>query len=151
MLSAKCCPFRLSLNVLINQGTNTWSHHITCTSTQKSHHNMVHCNNISMVQRDLNSLWPNDATWWHRAESKLVQVMACCLTAPSHYLNQCWQVISGILWHSPETNSRGIIQLLKISICKLGLKNTLVKLFPHLSGANELKSRLIGLCISQGK
>ena len=23
-------------------------------------------------------------------KSTLVQVMACCLTAPSHYLNQCW-------------------------------------------------------------
>ena len=27
---------------------------------------------------------------WHRSESTLAQVMACCLTAPSHYLNQCW-------------------------------------------------------------
>ena len=25
--------------------------------------------------------------------STLAQVMACCLTAPSHYLNQCWPVI----------------------------------------------------------
>ena len=24
----------------------------------------------------------------------LAQVMACCLTAPSHYLNQCWLIIS---------------------------------------------------------
>ena len=30
--------------------------------------------------------------------------MACCLTAPSHYLNQCWLLISQILWHSPESN-----------------------------------------------
>ena len=29
------------------------------------------------------SLWPNDAIWWHRSESKLVQVMACCLTTPT--------------------------------------------------------------------
>ena len=25
-------------------------------------------------------------------------------TAPSHYLNQCWLIINGDLWHSPETN-----------------------------------------------
>ena len=25
--------------------------------------------------------------------------MACCLTAPSHYLNQCWLIIKGVLWH----------------------------------------------------
>ena len=28
--------------------------------------------------------------------------MACCLTAPSHYLNQCWLIISKVLWHSSE-------------------------------------------------
>ena len=31
--------------------------------------------------------------WQHRAGSTLVQVMACCLTAPSHDLNQCWLII----------------------------------------------------------
>ena len=30
--------------------------------------------------------------------------MACCLMAPSHYLNQCWLLISEILWHSPKSN-----------------------------------------------
>ena len=30
--------------------------------------------------------------------------MACCLTAPSHYLNQCWQMIREVLWYSPESN-----------------------------------------------
>ena len=32
------------------------------------------------------------------------QVMACCLTAPSHYLNQCWLIISEIQWQSPKNN-----------------------------------------------
>ena len=36
------------------------------------------------------SLWPSDAIWEHRTRSTLAQVMACCLTAPSHYLSQCW-------------------------------------------------------------
>ena len=31
-----------------------------------------------------------------RYGSTLAQVMACCLMAPSHYLNQCWLIISGI-------------------------------------------------------
>ena len=31
--------------------------------------------------------------------------MACYLMAPSHYLNQCWPIISEILWHSPESNN----------------------------------------------
>ena len=48
----------------------------------------------------LNSLWPSDAIWWQISESTLAQVMACCLTAPSHYLNQCWLIISEVQWHS---------------------------------------------------
>ena len=47
----------------------------------------------------VNSLWPSGATWWHRSGSTLAQEMACCLTTPSHYLNQCWLIINGILWH----------------------------------------------------
>ena len=50
----------------------------------------------------INSLWPSDAIWRHRSGSTLAQVMACCLTAPSHYLNQCWLNISVALWHSAE-------------------------------------------------
>ena len=34
------------------------------------------------------SLWPSDVIWQHSFGSTLVQVMACCLTAPSHYLKQ---------------------------------------------------------------
>ena len=55
----------------------------------------------------INSLWPSDAIWWHRSGPTLAQVMACCLTAPSHYLNQCWLIISEVLWHSHKGNSIG--------------------------------------------
>ena len=41
-------------------------------------------------RKQLNSMWPSNAIWRHRSGSTLVQVMACCLMAPSHYLNQCW-------------------------------------------------------------
>ena len=34
--------------------------------------------------------------------STLLQVMACCLTTPSYYPNQCWLIISKVLWHSTE-------------------------------------------------
>ena len=49
-----------------------------------------------------NSLWPDDAIWLHGTRPTLVQVMACCLTAPSHYLNQCWLIIGEMPWHSSE-------------------------------------------------
>ena len=50
------------------------------------------------------SLWPSNAIWRQGSRSTLVQVMGCCLTAPSHYPNQCWLIISKVLWHSLEGN-----------------------------------------------
>ena len=52
----------------------------------------------------INSLRPSDAIGQQRSGSTLAQVMACCLMAPSHYLNQCSLLISDILWHSPQIN-----------------------------------------------
>ena len=49
-----------------------------------------------------NSLWASDATWRQISGSTLAQVMAWCLTAPSHYLNQCWLIIIKVKWHSSE-------------------------------------------------
>ena len=49
-----------------------------------------------------NSFWPGDNIWLHRSGSTLAQVMVCCLTAPNHYLNQCWLIITGVLCHSHE-------------------------------------------------
>ena len=51
-----------------------------------------------------NSLWPSDVIWPHKSGSTLAQVMACYLMAPSHYLNQCWLIISAVLWHSTLSN-----------------------------------------------
>ena len=45
-----------------------------------------------------------DAMWRQGSRSTLVQVMACCLTAPSHYLSQCWLIISEAQWQSPDGN-----------------------------------------------
>ena len=39
-----------------------------------------------------------------RSGPTLAQVMACCLTAPSHYLNQCWLIIIEVHRHSPWRN-----------------------------------------------
>ena len=39
-----------------------------------------------------------------RSGSTLAQVTACCLMAPSHYLNQCWLIISKIQLNSSDGN-----------------------------------------------
>ena len=50
----------------------------------------------SIYRKAINSLWPSDAIWRQRSGSTLAQVMVCCLTAPNHYLNQCWLIISEV-------------------------------------------------------
>ena len=52
----------------------------------------------------INALWPSDVIWQQGSRLTLAQVMACCLMTPSHYLNQCWLMISEVLWHSPDNN-----------------------------------------------
>ena len=73
----------------------------------------------------INSLWLSDVIWRQGSRSTLAQVMACCLTAPSHYLNQCWLMISEVLWHSPDSNST---ENMKIFIFEMSLKFTCLRL-----------------------
>ena len=50
-----------------------------------------------MSQLPFQLMVPSYVIWWHKSGSTLAQVMACCLMAPSHYLNQCWLTISNLL------------------------------------------------------
>ena len=61
-------------------------------------------NILYVTQYLFNSLWTSDTIWRHKSGSTLAQVMACCLTAPSHYLNQSWLVIGKVQWLSSECN-----------------------------------------------
>ena len=56
--------------------------------------------NLWMGHLGINTLWPSDTIWQCRSGLKLAQVMACCLLAPSHYLNQCCLIIKDDMWHS---------------------------------------------------
>ena len=49
-----------------------------------------------------NTWWPSDAIWQHKTWPALVQVMAYCLIALSHYLNKCWLIITKAQWHSSD-------------------------------------------------
>ena len=57
---------------------------------------MVVQNNLFLLQKDSISklLWRSDTTWQHWTWSTLSQVMACCLMAPSYYLNQSWPIMN---------------------------------------------------------
>ena len=58
-------------------------------------------NTQNRTHLSIKSLWPSDAIWRHISGSTLAQEMAC-LTAPSHYMNQCCLIISKVPWHSSE-------------------------------------------------
>ena len=89
---------------------------------------------------NINSLWPSDTIWHHKSGSTLAQVMACCLRAPSHYLNQCWLIISKVQWHSSECNFTRDASA--ISHWNL-LENYLSEFCSNLPWANELN--ILGL------
>ena len=62
---------------------------------------------LNLITHSLfSSLGPSDCMWQHRYRSTLThQVMACCLTAPRHYLNQFWLIITMVLHHSLKGNN----------------------------------------------
>ena len=56
----------------------------------------------SIPQLALNSLWSSENIWWHRSRSTSAHVMTCYLMASSHHLNQCWLLVSEVLWLSSK-------------------------------------------------
>ena len=81
-------------------------------NTQQSHC-YISCKHVVIVTASLQSWFlfylrlskalAYEKTFGLNLGSILVPVMACCLTAPSHYLNQCWLTMKKNLWHSFES------------------------------------------------
>ena len=109
--------------------------------------NFLDANSEYMLIHKLHWLWLGDAIWHLRSWSTLIQVMAWCLMAPSHYLNQCWLTINKILWRSFQGDiyQNEYVNLEKSrsqsSCCVWNLKSQ-----PSLSGDNlGLSLPLIGI------
>ena len=85
--------------------------------------------------RWINPSWPINVIWCHKTVSTMAQVATCCLTAPTHYLNQCCLVINEIQRHSPEGNSQEIPQPLNT---KIRLTITYQEPHSNFPEANEL-------------
>ena len=73
----------------------------------------------------------------------MVQVVAYCPSAPSHYLNQSLLIMNMVPWHSGPISE----EILNMPINKVSLEN---KLFPHLPESNELKVTCDVMCLSLG-
>ena len=95
---------------------------------------------VAYYDQRLFTLWPSDSIWWHRSGSPLAQVMACCLTSPSHYLNQYWLPIREVLWHSPRIN---FTSSAPATILYNNLERYVFKLLPYLSG------RVTHICVGK--
>ena len=111
-----------------NNFNATWKTKIHVFSFLENDSENVVCKMTAILS--FNSLWPNDVTWWHRSGSTWAQVMACCLMALSHYLNQCWPFICEVQWQSLE------IPLPPIT--EMSLKITYLKFRWNPPGASEL-------------
>ena len=81
------------------------------------------------------SLWPSDAIWWQWTGSTLTQVMACCLTAPSH----SWTNVdfSSVRFCGIHLRVLSWVDL-KIPISKTRLKFELLKSYSNSVGTNAL-------------
>ena len=95
------------------------------------------CNYMSVKMWLINTMCPSDTIWWNITGSTLAQVMDCCLTAPSHYPNPCWLLISEILWHSTQSNFTANAQA-TILYTVMSLKFKLLKSLIHLPESSEL-------------
>ena len=93
----------------------------------------------------LTSFWSSDAIQWHRFGSSLAQLMTCCLTVSSHYLNRCWLNIGEVLWHLPIIIFSGNVQ----DICRwYEFETTSSRLQMSLPGTIELSVLHVMLSLS---
>ena len=89
----------------------------------------------NIVKFELNSLVPSDAISRQRSGSTLAQEMACCLTTPSHYLNQCCLIISKVEWRSYKGKFAR-----DTSINEIIWKIKYLKFHSNVPGGNELST-----------
>ena len=93
-----------------------------------------------------------DATWQHRPGSALAQTMACCLMAPSHYLNQRWLNVKGVGGIQLTAISSDMLMHLIGVKCLRRLHFKITAISPKVRWVNKLHWYLIGsTCISTRK
>ena len=63
------------------------------------------------------------------------------VTAPSHYLNQCWLLVSEVFWHSPDSNFTTSAQAINLYNM---LENDTFKIIPTSPNGQWVKPGTIG-------
>ena len=88
------------------------------------------------LNRKINTLAPCNTILYFETWSALVQIMACCLMAPIHYLNQCWLIINvsfywRTFWRKCSKYQNSSATYLRI---------THLRLQPHFPEMNKLQN-----------
>ena len=140
MLSAKWHPFCLSINVFMSPENGSF---LLCSHYSGSVWYVQGQSGLVFLASHLSSQisWIPGLThcglvmpYSDRFGSTLAQVMAWCLTAPSHHLNQCWLCISQAQRYSCQGNFTRDTEVISC----ISLKFTYLKFNSHISVANEL-------------
>ena len=96
---------------------------------------------MAQVRVSTHSAWPSDTIWRHWTRSKLAQVMACCLMAKGHYLNNVhFSLVRFCSIPLRAISQRADWLLFWIMILKI--IHVLLKLLPHLPKANDSELNL---------
>ena len=149
MLFAKCWPCCRVLNV-VTLLVKAQPHHTWLSILDNIFKSIPFYEWWLMTLSSLQGVQLIMAWWCHMGTQiwinmSLAQVMVCCLMAPSHYLNQCWQIIRGALWHSTE-------EILKISVFDMSLKITNLRLHIFLYWCIDIQDSTyqeIFICLTQ--
>ena len=95
---AHCCgvPKHLKMCILAPRHY-VMASHLTSTQFYCTQTEVIRV--VEHLERRKIQYCPSNTIWGYRSESTLFQVMAWCLTASIHYLNQCWLITDGALQH----------------------------------------------------
>ena len=98
-------PIGWLINSALSCRYGTYSHQSVTTSLVNTGQPLLSgqreaCISTLSTLPTVNSLRPIDKTSRRKFGSTLVQGMACCLTAPSHYLHQCWLLVKKIIMNT---------------------------------------------------
>ena len=93
-------------------------------------------------------MWSSDAIQRHKSGST-IQLMACCLMAPSHYLNQCWLFIIETRGHLVHGNFAETV--LHITRNKMFENHIWYQKILYFPGTKELthSGRVTHICVSR--
>ena len=116
----KIKPHRISPSCAQLHAFWTYIFICVCITRLLFHTDMTHVDEAHLTERwwticyTVKLLWPSDAICRHRSGSTVAQENDCCVTAPNHYLKQCWLLISLFLWHSPGNDFAGSAQAISL-------------------------------------